>query len=266
LSGNFGDWVSEGYEMKINWHRLFGLLLMDYFSDRGFTVELEKDLSLKRQYLDVVIVEQKDKEVDLLDICDGFDNLCKHNLLSYKSKRQSLNLWAIEELIGHYVNYRKQSKVKGDDIRLYAVSTRYPTQLLSAVCANEVMSGVYEIRVLSRDIRILVLSRLPLAQRNAVMAFFSFDSGKVKFALENYRWHMDDGSTVINQLLEKYSLEGITMPYTMEQFRKEYVKAHLGDLDPEERLKGLRAEERLKGLKVEDIDAYLKKLKKNSEH
>ena len=155
------------------------------------------------------------------------------------------------------------------------------------------MSGVYEIRVLSRDIRILVLSRLPLAQRNAVLAFFSFDSGKVKFALENYRWHMDDGSTVINQLLEKYSLEGITMPYTMEQFRKEYVKAHLGDLDPEERLKGLRAEdvlsrfdpeerlkglraeerlkglraeERLKGLKVEDIDAYLKKLKKNSEH
>jgi len=24
------------------------------------------------------------------------------------------------------------------------------------------------------------------------------------------------------------------MPYTMEQFRKEYVKAHLAELDPEE--------------------------------
>ncbi len=70
----------------------------------------------------------------------------------------------------------------------------------------------------------------------------------------------------------------------MEQFRKDYVKAHLGDLDPEERLKGLRAEERLKGLrveerlngleaqerlrglKVEEIEAYLDKLKKNSEN
>ncbi len=51
---------------------------------------------------------------------------------------------------------------------------------------------------------------------------------------------MDDGSTVINQLLEKYSLEGLTMSYTMEQFRKKYVKAHLSDLDPEERLKGLK--------------------------
>jgi len=71
-----------GEYMKINWHRLFGLLLMDYFSDRGFSVELEKDLSLKRQYLDVVIVEQRDQEVDLSDICDGFDNLGRYNLLS----------------------------------------------------------------------------------------------------------------------------------------------------------------------------------------
>ena len=47
------------------------------------------------------------------------------------------------------------------------------------------------------------------------------------------------------------------MPYTMEQFRKEYIKAHLGDLDPEERLKGLTAEE---------IEAYLKNLKKDREH
>jgi hypothetical protein len=39
--------------------------------------------------------------------------------------------------------------------------------------------------VLSRDIRILVLSRLPLEQRNAVLAFFSFDAEKVRFALSN---------------------------------------------------------------------------------
>jgi hypothetical protein len=88
--------------MKINWRRLFGLILMDYFSDRGFRVELEKDLSQKRQYLDVVIVERKDEEANLSGICDGFDNLSSHNLLSYKSKRQSLNAWALEELIGHY--------------------------------------------------------------------------------------------------------------------------------------------------------------------
>ena len=282
----------KGLNMKINWHRLFGLLLMDYLSDRGFSVELEKDLSLKRQFLDVVIIKQENKEAELSGICDGFDNLAEYNLLSYKSKREALNFWAIEELIGHYVNYRKvvgKRKIKEEDIRLYAVSTRYPARLLSGVSTKKVVQGVYEIQILSRKIRIIVLSRLPLAQRNAVLAFFSFDSESVKFALENYQWNMNDGSTVINQLLEKYSLEGIAMPYTMEQFQKDYIKAHIGVLDPEEilskfktedRLKGLRAEERLKGLraeevlskfkteeilskfKAEEIEFYLEKLKK----
>ena len=161
---------------------------MDYFSARGFNVELEMDLSVKRQYLDVVIVEQNDKEADLSDICDGFDNLRKHNLLSYKSNRQSLNSWAMEELIGHYVNYRKVCGLniaKSEDIQLYAVSTRYPVKLFSAVSATEVTAGVFEIKVINRDIRILVLGRLPLSQRNAILAFFSFDPGKVQFALEN---------------------------------------------------------------------------------
>ena len=273
--------------MKIYWHRLFGLMLMDYLSNWGFRVELEKDLSLKWQYLDVVIVERENEDPDLSGICDGFDNLSRHNLLSYKSKRQSLNAWALEELVGHYVNYRKvlgKRQTKSEDISLYAVSTRYPRELLSITSAKEVKAGVFEIRVLSRKIRILVLSRLPLAQQNAVLAFFSFDAEKVRFALENYQWQLEDGSTVVNQLLEKYSLEGIAMPYTMEQFRKEYIKAHLGELDPEEvlskfnsedRLKGLNSEDRLKGLNPEEvlskfnpeeIEAYLKKLKAKKKH
>ena len=71
--------------MKINWHRLFGLMLMDYFSDRGFRVELEKDLSQKRQYLDVVIIERKDEEANLSGICDGFDNLSSHHRTAKES-------------------------------------------------------------------------------------------------------------------------------------------------------------------------------------
>ncbi len=68
---------------RIQWHRLFGLTLMDYLSNRGFRVELEKDLSEKRQPLDVVIVQQENGEPDMSGICDRFDNLSRHNLLSY---------------------------------------------------------------------------------------------------------------------------------------------------------------------------------------
>jgi len=52
------------------------------------------------------------------------------------------------------------------------------------------------------------------------------------------------------------------MPYTMEQFQKDYIKAHIGALDPEEVLSKFKAEDRLKGLKAEDIEFYLEKLKK----
>ena len=49
-----------------------------------------------------------------------------------------------------------RSKVKGEDIRLYAVSTRYPAQLLSSSDVREVVAGVYEIQVLSRAVRVIV--------------------------------------------------------------------------------------------------------------
>lgn len=42
----------------IHWHRLFGMTLTDFFTDTAYTVELEKDLSLKQQQLDVVIIEK----------------------------------------------------------------------------------------------------------------------------------------------------------------------------------------------------------------
>ncbi len=43
---------------RMNWHRLFGLLLSDFFAGSPFVVELEKDLSLKKQLLDVVILRK----------------------------------------------------------------------------------------------------------------------------------------------------------------------------------------------------------------
>ncbi len=55
------------------------------------------------------------------------------------------------------------------------------------------------------------------------------------------------------------------MPYTMEDFRRDYAKEHLKDLTLDERLEGLSAkellqrfslEERLEGLSPEQIENY----------
>ena len=58
----------------------------------------------------------------------------KHNLLTYKSFRESLDAWALEELVGHYVNYRKllslEFSTKDDEFQLYAIATRFPAKLM----------------------------------------------------------------------------------------------------------------------------------------
>ncbi len=70
------------------------------------------------------------------------------------------------------------------------------------------------------------------------------------------------------------------MPYTIEDYRRDYVLEHLDRLSPDDilkkvkidellkrlsaddRLKGLPPDERLKGLSPDEIEAYLKKLKR----
>src|ERR1700722_13618467 len=88
------------------WHRLFGLLLTDFFTGSPFTVEVESDLSLQQQFLDVVIVRRGPGEFDG-ELPDGLDDLIEHNLITFKSHRESLDAWAMKELVGHYVVYRK---------------------------------------------------------------------------------------------------------------------------------------------------------------
>ncbi len=264
---------------KISWHRLFGLLLTDYLTPRGFNVEVEKDLSFKRQLLDVVVVEQVAGKGNLEGICDGFDNFVAHNLITYKSKHESMTGWSIEELIGHYVNYRKIAgikAVKSEDIGLYAISTETPEKLFKTVSVREIYQGVYSFRPIYQEVRIIVLNELPLLQRNAALAFFSFNAEKVGFALNNYRWNYEDGSTAINKLFETYGLEGINMSYTWADFRRDYInecieeigfdefcrqvkiEERLKELKPEDRLKGLKPEDRLKGLKPEDVLKWMK--------
>ena len=56
--------------IQADWHRLFGIALTDYFSDTVYEVEIEKDLSLKKQRLDAVIVEKREG-MELEKLADG---------------------------------------------------------------------------------------------------------------------------------------------------------------------------------------------------
>lgn len=272
------------------WHRLFGITLLDYFSGSNYAVELEKDLSAHKQLLDVVILKRpKGQPLDQLP--DGLENLSTHNLLTYKSHHEPLDTWALRELVGHYINYRKQTPsglkkpklLPESKFRLYAVCTRYPQQLAKKVSLTTVQTGVYEATCcFDTTVRIIVTSKVPKTANNTLWQLFSGVADQFQYAQRHHHWRNPETSTVINQMYQHYTIEGVFMPYTMEDYRRdakqfliqqvrENLDMVLEELPPEEivkrlspktRLQGLSPETRLQGLSPEVIEAYLAKVKK----
>ena len=160
------------------WHRLFGITVTDLFKGSPYRVELEKDLSLKQQFVDVVIIERDDGH-PLAELPDGLDDLGPHNVLSYKSHQESFTAWACDELLGHYVNYRKQVSpsmdrlLSSEDFQLYGVTARYPEKLARKTELRETAPGIYDFVWGSRPVRLIVTGRVADTERNAVWQLFS---------------------------------------------------------------------------------------------
>jgi hypothetical protein len=160
------------------WHRLFGLSWMDFFHGLPVVVEIEKDLSVKQQLLDVVIIRKHSTPLPCR-LPDGFETLGPHNLITFKSYQEALDGWTLHELCGHYANYRKQvspsmqNLLPEDDFRLFAVSVRYPQKLAQQVTLVPVSPGVYEASHFTGSLRGIVVHQLPREEHNAMLHLFS---------------------------------------------------------------------------------------------
>ncbi len=165
-----------------------------------------------------------------------------------------------------------------DQFGLYAVAARFPQNLSSQVPWQQLQAGVYDCRWGTDTIRVIVAGQLPRETHNAPLHLFSAAPELVQFGSGAYRRRSDDTSTLLRQLFEWFKGEGFTMSYTMEDFRRQFVKEHFAELTPEEReevlrslspkermaglppeerLAGLPPEERLAGLPPEQIQQYL---------
>jgi len=176
-------------------------------------------------------------------------------LLTYKSHHEPLDDFAIQELIGHYVSYRKMKENKllpENDINLYATCVRYPEKLFKTNDYKEIGKGVYEITVLGLKIEIVVLSRIDKEVKNVILNLFSNNTEKVQFAFEADREHVKNVSKIFERLLKKYLMEGFTMPLTIDS----YIQEHLEDI-----VSDIPVDLRLKGLDPEQIKALLEKYK-----
>src|SRR5437588_4189408 len=263
-----------------DWHRLFGLILTDFFTDSPYTVEVERDLSQQQQLLDVVIVRRgRGRFADRLP--DGLDDLAAHNLITFKSHREALDGWAMRELLSHYVAYRKlvsaspSELLPEDRFRLYAVCARFPHNLSGQVPWQRQQAGVYDCWWGTDVVRVIVAGELPREARNAPLHLFSASPELVGFGSGAYRRRSEETSLLLGQLFERLRGEGFAMPYTMEDFKRQYVKEHFPQLTPQERrellqslppqeqqelLESLPPQTRLAGLSEEEIRTYLEHL------
>jgi hypothetical protein len=91
---------------------------------------------------------------------------------------------------------------------------------------------------------------------------------RIAGAFERLQPRLQSWSSLLNDLLAHYGLEGIAMPYTMEDFEREVQEGILrkltpeqllARLSPEQRLEGLSAEQLLSRLPREEIEKYLQK-------
>src|SRR5262249_31999020 len=195
-----------------DWHRLFGLLLIDFFTHSPFTVEVERDLSEQQQLLDVVIVRRgRGRFAGRLP--DGLDSLAPHNLITFKSHREALDGWAMKELVGHYVAYRKlvspsrSGLLPEGDFRLYAVCARFPHNLAGQVPWQELQPGVYDCRWGTDAVRVVVAGELPREAHNAPLHLFSASPDLVGFGRAAYRQRSESTSRLLRQLFERYQGE-----------------------------------------------------------
>ena len=247
-------------------HRLFGLSWIDFFQGTPIAVETELDLSLKQQLLDLVLIRREPGPLPR-PLPDGFEELTAHNLLTFKSHQEALDGWALWELVGHFVNYRKQVSPSAqillpeDDFRLFAVCARFPHNLAQQVALTPLRHGVYEVQGLALRIRVIVVNQLPLQEHNAMLHLFSAREELLRYGREHYRPHSPETSTLLYDLFTVYSEDP-----DMSDKLKEYVRQRIDELlaslpaeelrkrlSVEERLKGLSVEERLKGLSAEEV-------------
>jgi hypothetical protein len=167
----------------------------------------------------------------------------------------------LKELTGHYVNYRKQVSPQDQpllpesDFRLYAVCSRYPHNLANAVLWEPLQEGVYRCRRGTDTIRVVVAAQLPRAEHNAMLHLLSASAAQVGYGAGYYRQRSEATSTLLYQLFAGYQREGIAMPYTMEDFKRDFIKEHFQELTPEDRREALQ---RLPAEELEEIENYLR--------
>ena len=173
--------------------------------------------STSQQKPNVIVIEKGEGELpDYLP--DGFDDLAKYNLITYKSMHEVLDSWALDELLGYFVDYRKQLVAEGEALppresfKLYALSTSFPQKLSEEVEFVPELPGVYGVRWGSIVVKVIVLSEIRQEKHNALWNLFSAEREQIIYGLQNYQSRSEGMDAVMGEIVDEYQKEGIDVP------------------------------------------------------
>jgi hypothetical protein len=84
---------------------------------------------------------------------------------------------------------------------------------------------------------------MSLREQNALWQLFSGNAAGFEYDDVNYKWHDPEDKSLLNQLYKLYLKEGVDMPYTFEDFHRDYTMPFIESLPTEVRLKGIPPDE-----------------------
>lgn len=256
----------------MKWHDLLGAVLVDFFDGTPYAVDTEIDLSVKKQFLDIIVVRKTKGELDRT-LPDGLAPLVKHNLIGFKSHQDVFDGWALMELIGHYVNYRKTVSPDQDnllpeaDFRLFGITAHFPEKLAKEMAMEEKGPGVYDVVCGPIRIRLLVIRNLENRPANAILELFSLVPDQIQYACRSYRPYSRHTTSIVENRIRKYREEDTKMATTLEDIHRKIIretpiKQRLEGLTPKEIMEVVPFGEFVKDLPPEEIEKYLRKANK----
>jgi hypothetical protein len=118
---------------------------------------------------------------------------------------------------------------------------------------EEIQAGVYKVSSrLICPVIILVLNQMPQDENNALWQLFSGKAEGFEFGHVHYQWHDPNAKSLLNQLYKLYLKEGVVMPYTWDDYYRDYARPFIESLPIEEKLRGVSHKEILKEIPDEE--------------
>ncbi len=273
---------------KTRWHRILGGLFKELLVPTGILVYTdvpvmgdppEADLLLLRKDQGQWTEEQKSR------LPDGIrDSSAAHILIEFKYT-ESINKNVLLQTLCYDYLYKNNQELKENEVQTFLVSSKTPQEstLEKFAWQSADSSGVYESQnPLADSVTLLLLNELADSPHNAWIKCFASRKQEKKSAFDIL---MDKGFTSLNRRLQWF-IEGLLhylftigdkdmeieiKPEDVMKIGKKWRQTVLLGLKPEERMAGLTPKDRLAGLTLKDIlsefspeeiESYLKKMRK----